>query len=733
MADAKAASRKRRLSDMDADEFMMYGLDDDSSEDERGEEDEKQTAKVDAKISTKSKTAKHKKDLSRLQKKDPEFYKFLQDNDQTLLRFNDSDTDEEDEEESDDDDADDDEKESKQSKTKSKSKTIKKKKKKTEESDDDAKDSGNDLKDDNVEDIEDDNEKDTPEKKKGKLVTLGMIKQWRKGLESMSLQSLRQAMRAFRAGVYGALGEMLEEKKSRSKTPKIYRVEGSSVFNAIIQLCLKLVPPVLNHHVGEASIKNGKLRLPSSNEHWAEVKGVLKFYLTDILQLLRSLADPSMLCVMIKHAQQLSSYFACYPNLTKQLIKRLVRMWGTGDEHVRVVAFLGINKLLRMLPSTLLEFCLKQLYLSFVKNAKFTSPKTKPLITFMQNSLVEVFKVNPHLTYQHAFIYIRQMAIHLRNAIINKKKDAHQSVYNWQFIHCLHLWCRVLSEVSSQGVLDPLLYPLVQIIMGTIKLVPTCRYYPLRFHCIRSLHMLSQAMKTFVPTSSFLLEILDSPEFNKRVKMSTAKPTDFSCILKVSKSQLSTKPFEDAVIDNVFELFLEFFSIHAYSIAFPELSLSTVVRLRKFIKTTKIPQYRKQMKQLLDKIEETSKEVTEQRSSVSFSPKDVKEVEQWTSEYKQHPNAIVKFYSTWKSMKPVISQHHEDEDSEVEFEGDSDSEEEKPKSKKRKSKTKERNTEKAQQKASKANARDKEIEQSENVDDMEDIVEDFRLSSGDEG
>ena len=33
-------------------------------------------------------------------------------------------------------------------------------------------------------------------------------------------------------------------------------------------------------------------------------------------------------------------------------------------------------------------------------------------------------------------------------------------------------------------------------------------------------------------------------EFNKKTKMSTAKPTEFSCILKVSKPQLGTKPYQ---------------------------------------------------------------------------------------------------------------------------------------------------------------------------------------------
>lgn len=98
-------------------------------------------------------------------------------------------------------------------------------------------------------------------------------------------------------------------------------------------------------------------------------------------------------------------------------------------------------------------------------------------------AVCELYMCNQQLAYKHAFTYIRQLAVHLRDAIVSKKKENIAKVYSWPYVHCVRLWCQVLErylegmtqEQRDSNVMSSLIYPLTQVTLGTVSLVPVAK------------------------------------------------------------------------------------------------------------------------------------------------------------------------------------------------------------------------------------------------------------------
>ncbi|XP_046335763.2 nucleolar complex protein 2 homolog [Haliotis rufescens] len=679
------ATTKRKLADLSVDEFMSGDFDSDDSSslepmpvpDIKGKKNKKKkkaktptentaSVKKQEKPSEKSmktvtpkssapKSAKSKQSLAeKLKEADPEFYKFLETEDKKLLEF-DEDVDDEDDE---DDDADLEEDDSEEDDDGKDLEKVLLAQSSEESSDDDEEEGGGKFhklpdklevaSDDS--DAEDDEEEVKVSGDKQTKVTMKMVKKWSDSIESSpNIAVLREAISAFKAAVKKA-------SEKQGETIK-YKVVGSTVFNGVVRLCLMEVVPALQSILKVPDLTQQQTPFSAQNAKWKKLRVDMKSYMTDLLTLLSALSDAAMLNVILKHIHKLVSMYATFPKVARLLLKKMILLWSTGEETTRVLAFLCINKLVRMLQDAMLEPCMKQMYMAYVKNVKFTSPTTLPLINFMQRSLVEIFLLDSVLAYQYAFIYIRQLAIHLRNAITVKKKDTCQAVYNWQFVHCVELWACLLGASQSDDVLHPLIYPLTQTIIGTIKLLPSPRYFPLRFHCVRCLNTLSKSTGTFIPVLPFLLEVFELTDFNKKHKSVSFKPFNFACILKFSKKQQEEKVFKDGLVDQLYELLLEQFNNHASSIGFPELVLPAMLQLKDFLKKCKIANYCKQIRQIVDKVEDNVKFITQRRKAVTFAISDSKAVEAWERQCSAAGAPLTKYYTGWRKLRDRELQH----------------------------------------------------------------------------
>ncbi|XP_022892537.1 nucleolar complex protein 2 homolog [Olea europaea var. sylvestris] len=301
-----------------------------------------------------------------------------------------------------------------------------------------------------------------------------------------------------------------------------------------------------------------------------------------------------------------------------------LHFWGTGGGALPIVSFLLLRDLCIRLGSDCLDDCIKGMYKGYVLNCQLVNATKLQHIQFLGNCFIELLRVDLLSSYQHAFTYIRQLALILKEALSEstKKKEIYRKVYQWKYINCLELWTGAICANSSEGDLRPLAYPLSQIISGVARLVPTAQYFPLRLRCVRMLNRIAASTGTLIPVSLLLLDMLEIKELHKPPTGGVGKAVDLRAVLKVSKTTLKTRAFQEACVFSVVEELTEHLAQWSYSVAFFELSFVPSVRLRNFCKSTKVERFRREMRNLIRQINTNSEFTNKKRATVSFLPND---------------------------------------------------------------------------------------------------------------
>ncbi|RFU25753.1 hypothetical protein B7463_g10583, partial [Scytalidium lignicola] len=553
------------------------------SENESGEEDEPGMSKG---------------AMDALAEKDPEFYKYLKENDPDVLDFDeDADLAEVDE----------------LSESEAADEQPKKKKKKTKKAA--AQEGGESSEDEGKEEAE---------------VTKAMVKKWEKAMsEQHSLRAMRQTVLAFRAAAH-----------INEDDGKIYKyaISNPDVYHNLLLVTLKFVPEVLAHHLPVKETVSGKVRVPTDNKKFKTLSQLLRSHSSSVQHLLTTLSDASTLKLTLSSIIPLLPYLLSFKKVLKNIVKTVVDIWSdsSNTEATRITAFLVLRRLAVIGDPGLREAVLKTIYQGLIKGARNTTIHKVQGINLMKNSAAELWGIDEKVGYTTGFTLIRQLAIHLRNSITHNQKESYKTVYNWQYVHSLDFWSCVLSEHCSplkeaekgkESELRPLIYPTVQVTLGAMRLIPTAQYFPLRFHLVRALLRLSRATGTYIPLASTLLEVLNSNEMSKPPKPSTQKSFDFSTNYKAQKSYLHTRIYQDGVAEQVCELISEFFVLWSTSISFPELALPVIIMLKRWLKAAnnktagnKNNKANSSLFLVVQKLEANSKWIEERRAKVDFAP-----------------------------------------------------------------------------------------------------------------
>ncbi|KAI8977887.1 Noc2p family-domain-containing protein [Pilobolus umbonatus] len=433
-----------------------------------------------------------------------------------------------------------------------------------------------------------------------------------------------------------------------------WKIESPEVFHKVITSTLHYAPIIFGHHL-KPKKENGS---PITSPRWSSLKSAVKAYVNNLVHLIKNLTDPNMLRLTIREAEKFTVYIACFDRYAKDYLKALLNIWASlgSSDTVRIQSFLAIKSLaVAPYPSgkdskdeSYLDLCLKNVYLTFVKHCKNTNMHTLPTINLLRNLASQLYGIDPVMSYQQGFVYIRQLAIHLRTAMKTRSTKNHNMVYNWQYVHCIDFWADVLNAYASpmineegeevESPLKALIYPFVQVSVGVIQLIPTAQYYPLRFHILKTLNSLIANTSVYIPIATYVLEVLEGSIARDRAHKTNSMPLDWNTNLRIHKKNIHSHIYQDEVLEQCAIALKDYYKHYSHHISFPEMVDADIIALRRFLKQSKSIKGKEKLRVLTKDLEAKANFVRQKRALISFAPQDKEQVMKFNEELKSQLN-----------------------------------------------------------------------------------------------
>ncbi len=539
---------------------------------------------------------RHKDELRCLKESDPEFYKYLEENDVDLLNF------EEDEDES--------------------------------ALEQEISSSNND------EQQFSDEEEDVVEGKKSSQrnsviqeVTEDMFRDTLDGALSGSINELKRIMAMFKA----ASQPLMHDDETEGVFPTHYKyvIPTPEMYEKVMSGTLNNLHKVLGKHL-DFNSSNEKFRLENLSKHkkWKKLQMTVLIFFKIVLQNLNATglhaAHWKVTLYFLDSMEQYIPYLSPLPRLTKTVIKVLLNIWGGPflDEDqekmfrtVRGHSFLRIRQLVVLLPGSIGEECLRMVYLKFARRCKSFNETSMGCILYLTNCIAELYKCDVALAYQQSFLYIRQLALHLRAAFLKKGETAMKVIRCWQFVNCLRVWTKVICTLpTSDSGLGVLCFPLSQVILGVITLLPSSYYSPLRLQLISFLQLLASHCRVFIPTGFNLCEMLDYSDLFSKPSPSTDSPPVIQYLLSFPPNSLLRTVVRDSLVNEVLYLLRVEIEIYKYNPGFPEYSFLISRKLKSFMKRVQLVKWRDISKNLVGQIHQYSNAVKNGRCESAKPP-----------------------------------------------------------------------------------------------------------------
>ena len=389
----------------------------------------------------------------------------------------------------------------------------------------------------------------------------------------------------------------------------------NKVINNIIKYFIKELPDIL------------QLKMNSKNEEKNKSNNsLIKKYVSILVRYIKT-CEQEMQNFIFYNIEKISPLIFQFNNFTEIILKLSIKSWSsTKEDELRQIILSFIKSLVTKKPK-FFEYSIKIFYINYLNIAKEMNLNTFNHIKSLQDDIISILNYDLEKAYTTIFTFIRKLCIQLRATIVDKTTSSIKSIYNWQFVNSLILWARVIMRYISDQNIYLLIYPLIQTIIGVIRLNSNELYYLLRIRLVILLNGISAKSNIFIPTPMYILPILSSNYFIEKCKpiIPQKKPNEekksdklekakintrivIYISLKIKKEELKIKQIRKDLLEECCDCLLEYLSINSNKICFTELADSILKEMRSALKNIYDKEYREIIKLRMEKIENQIKD-----------------------------------------------------------------------------------------------------------------------------
>ena len=200
-------------------------------------------------------------------------------------------------------------------------------------------------------------------------------------------------------------------------------------------------------------------------------------------------------------------------------------------------------------------------------------------------------------------------------------QDAVKAIYSWQYFNCVKIWVLATCQ-HKDSELILLAHPVVQLLIGMLKLNGNLKYFPFHIKIFELLTMVNERTNEFVPCSQYLLQVFEQhiAYFNAKCKTLEDKLIPETLVsLKIAKKHIDTLEMKERILKETVRALEKHYASQSHSIGFPEMIVPAQEILRKFKKALTNSGFRKQVGDLLDKLKENAEYVGQRRVGLKMS------------------------------------------------------------------------------------------------------------------